>query len=191
MPDENRLFLLFISPLNCLGIPYMVTGSAASMAYGLPRVTLDIDMVIEINASQSRLLPASFPTEKFYCPPADVINLEIKRASRGHFNVIHMESGFKADFYTMGDDPLHKWGMVRRRKVAFSGEQVMLAPAEYVIIRKLEYHMEGGSDKHLYDIRGMLDVSKELIDNDELVHMVSQRGLHEPWSKVLALKTYN
>ena len=144
MPEDSDLFLIFIRPLNRLGVAYMVTGSAASMAYGVPRVTLDIDMVLELTTAQTGLLSNAFPPEAFYCPPREVIGIETERPSCGHFNVIHMEMGFKADFYPMGADPLHRWGMARRRRVEMFSEPVMLAPPEYVIVRKLEYFKEGG-----------------------------------------------
>ena len=188
MPADRELFLIFVHPLNRLGVAYMVTGSAASMAYGVPRVTLDIDMVIELTATQKELLPGAFPPEEFYCPPCEVIGIETERASRGHFNIIHMETGFKADLYPVGGDPLHRWAMERRRRVEMFGETVMLAPPEYVIVRKLEYFNEGGSDKHLRDIRGMLDVSGELIDRVGLETMVSRRNLTAEWIKAQELR---
>lgn len=188
MPEDRELFLIFIRPLNHLGVAYMVTGSAASMAYGVPRVTLDIDMVIELTATQAGLLSSAFPPEEFYCPPREVIGIETQRTSRGHFNVIHMETGFKADFYPVGDDPLHRWAMARLRRVEMFGEPVMLAPPEYVIVRKLEYFKEGGSDKHLRDIRGMLDVSGELIDRSELESIIRKRNLDEGWARVQELR---
>lgn len=188
MPEDKELFLIFIRPLNRLGIAYMVTGSAASMAYGVPRVTLDIDMVVELTATQTGLLSGAFPPEAFYCPPREVIGIEAERASRGHFNVIHVETGFKADFYPVGDDPLHRWGMARRRRVEMFAEPVMLAPPEYVIVRKLEYFKEGGSDKHLRDIRGMLEVSSEFIDRDELEAIIRKRDLKEAWNRAQQLR---
>ena len=188
MPEDKDLFLIFIRPLNHLGIAFMVTGSAASMAYGVPRVTLDIDMVLELTATQTGLMSGAFPPEEFYCPPREVIGIETERAARGHFNVIHMATGFKADFYPVGDDPLHRWAMARRRRVEMFGEPVMLAPPEYVIVRKLEYFKEGGSDKHLRDIRGMLDVSGELIDGAKLESMIRKRDLHEGWDRVQELR---
>jgi hypothetical protein len=97
MPEDDELFLIFVRPLNRLGVAYMVTGSAASMAYGVPRVTLDIDPVLELTTAQVELLPSAFPPNDFYCPPREVIAVETERASRGHFNIIHMATGFKAD----------------------------------------------------------------------------------------------
>jgi hypothetical protein len=188
MPEDKELFLIFIRPLNRLGVSYMVTGSAASMAYGIPRVTLDIDLVLELTTPQTGLLPAAFPPDTFYCPPREVIAVETERPSRGHFNVIHLETGFKADFYPMGDDTLHRWAMARRRRVEMFGEPVMLAPPEYVIVRKLEYFREGGSDKHLRDIRGMLDVSGEMIAGAELESMIRERNLGGTWARVNELR---
>ena len=64
----------------------------------------------------------------------------------------------------------------------------MLAPPEYVIVRKLEYFNEGGSDKHLRDIRGMLDVSGDLIATVELESMIRERYLDEAWERVKELR---
>jgi hypothetical protein len=188
MPEDRDFFLIFVRPLNRLGIVYMVTGSAASMAYGEPRVTLDIDVVLELTTPQIALLLAAFPPESFYCPSRDVIAIETERSSRGHFNLIHMETGFKADCYPVGNDPLHRWAMARRRRVELLGEPVMLAPPEYVIVRKLEYFQEGGSDKHVRDIRGMLEVSGELIDAAALDSMIRERNLGTAWQRVHELR---
>jgi hypothetical protein len=58
-----------------------------------------------------------------------------------------------------------------------------VAPPEYVIVRKLEYFREGGSEKHLRDIRGILAVSGELLDQAELLQWVARRGLMAEWEK--------
>ena len=60
----------------------------------------------------------------------------------------------------------------------------MLAPPEYVIVRKLEYYREGGSEKHLRDIRAMLAVSGGQLDQPALDEMIRQRGLEAEWKKV-------
>jgi hypothetical protein len=97
-----------------------------------------------------------------------------------------MESGFKADMYPVGRDVLHLWGMARRRRVEFAGEPVMLAPAEYVIVRKLEYFREGGSEKHLRDIAGMRRVSAARIDEDAIRQWTARLGLQAQWEQAKA-----
>ena len=183
MDIPHEMWAVFIRPLNRLGMEYMVTGSAASMAYGEPRLTLDVDIVIELVASRVRDFVAAFPIGDFYCPPEEVILVETRRESRGHLNVIHMASGFKADIYPIGRDALHAWGMARRLQMAFAGETVSLAPPEYVIVRKLEYYREGGSEKHLRDIAGMLQVSGDMVDQQAVDAWTQRLGLMEQWKR--------
>ena len=98
MPEAN-LFLVFLEPLNRAAIPYMVTGSVASLVYGEPRLTHDVDLVVELNISRAGEFAGLFPMEQFYCPPEEVIRIEALRETRGHFNLIHHATGFKADIY--------------------------------------------------------------------------------------------
>jgi hypothetical protein len=72
------------------------------MSYGEYRVTNDIDVVLTLVQSDIEKLAAAFPLEEFYCPPADVVHIEAAREEHGHFNVIHHETGFKADVYVAG-----------------------------------------------------------------------------------------
>ncbi len=113
-----------------------------------------------------------------------MIAVEVAREQRGHFNIIHHETGFKADVYLGGRDPLHAWGLARARQLEVEGQVLVVAPPEYVIVRKLEYYREGGSEKHLRDIRSMLDTSPEAIHSAELEQQIAARGLQEAWRQV-------
>jgi hypothetical protein len=113
--------------------------------------------------------------------------VEIARGQRGHFNLIHQATGFKADVYLAGHDPLHEWALARARRLEVEGEPLVVAPPEYVIVRKLEYFREGGSEKHLRDIRSILDTSPELVRFDELEPLIAARGLGEAWKQARTL----
>jgi hypothetical protein len=108
------------------------------------------------------------------------------REIKGHFNVIHVESGLKADFYTANRDEFHAWAFRHIREYNVSGLAVRLAPPEYVIVRKLEYFREGGSEKHVRDIRSMLAVSGDQFDHAALEEWVDRRGVRQEWAKVRA-----
>jgi len=183
-PDS--LFLLFVAPLNAAGIDYMVTGSVASTMYGEPRLTHDIDLVVACDDRQLAVLAAVFHEAEYYCPPVEVMCLEAHRASRGHFNIIHHESGFKADVYPVGRDPFLRWGLENALIVPLGDEPVRLAPPEYVIIKKLEYFREGGSHKHLDDIRYMLKQSAKIIDVKRVENLVDRFGLAGEWRQVMS-----
>jgi hypothetical protein len=180
---EPSLFLLFTRRLRQLGVPYMVSGSTAAIVYGEPRLTNDVDLIVVLERSQVARFREVFPPDEFYCPPEEEIALERAREQRGHFNIIHLETGFKADVYLAGRDPLHVWGLARTRTLDIDGEPLVVAPPEYVIIRKLEYFREGGSEKHLRDIRSILDNSSDLIRRAELEEKIAALGLRQEWKK--------
>ena len=81
MPERN-LFQIFISRLEKVQIPYFVTGAVASIIYGEPRLTHDIDLVVELDDEKVEDIIDAFPADEFYCPPIEVIKLEIKRPYR-------------------------------------------------------------------------------------------------------------
>jgi len=181
---EPNLFLIFVSRLNASGMRYMITGAVASIIYGEPRLTHDIDLVLEFDDARAQKLVEVFPLEEFYCPPLEILKIEAKRPLRGHFNLIHHETGFKADIYIMGEDRLHYWGMARRRQFEIAGEMIWFAPPEYVILRKLEFFCEGGSEKHLNDVASMIEVSSEQIDFEELQSKIKDYALEKEWLKI-------
>ena len=183
MPEAD-LFLLFVRPLNRAQISYVLTGSIAAIFYGEPRLTHDVDFVVLLNQAQIAQLTQVFAAPDFYCPPGDIIELETKRENRGHFNIIHVSSGFKADFYVVGIDSLNQWVLANPRELQFEGERIRLAPPEYVIVRKLEYYREGQSQKHLRDIRSILQLAGEKLDHALLNQWIQRLGLQAEWLEV-------
>lgn len=161
----------------------MVTGAVASIIYGEPRLTNDLDMVVLMTTEDIEKFLEAFPAAEFYRPPSEVLRIEIKRPYRGHFNLIHHETGMKADIYLAGEDELHRWALSQRRGIVFETEQIWVAPPEYVIIRKLEYYREGRSEKHLRDISGMLEVSSQEVNFKQVDDFVQRYGLEKEWVK--------
>ncbi len=181
---EPELFLLFVRPLNRAGIRYVVSGSVAAIFYGEPRLTHDVDFIVFLNANDIQKLFSIFPEKEFYLPPLETVLTETAREQHGHFNLIHRETGFKADMYPTGRDELNAWAFRGKREVEYEGEKIILAPPEYVIVRKLEYYREGRSEKHLRDIRAMLAVSGEQLDRTTLSEWIQRRNLETEWRLV-------
>lgn len=172
----------FIRPLNALGLDYFVTGSVASGIYGEIRTTLDIDIVLELSVADALRLGNAFPIESYYCPPRDVILIESRRPGRGQFNLIHHQSGFKADVFVQGRNPLNHWAMANRAQHDYGdGDWMWVAPPEYVILKKLEYYREGGSEKHPRDIRFMLACTD--VDRTFIEQHIARLGLGEQWAE--------
>jgi hypothetical protein len=179
MPAPDPL-ALFLEPLERLGIPYCITGSVAASVYGEPRLTADIDLVVLLKPGDISALRRAFPDSDYYVPPDETLSREVARA-RGMFNLIHHASQFKADIYVAGGDPLHAWALTHRRRVEFGDGGAWIAPPEYVILRKLEYLREGGSDKHVRDIRFVLAATP--VDHEFLDREIERLGLRAEWGR--------
>ena len=178
---EPELFFLFVRPMNRAGIRYVIGGSVAATFYGEPRLTYDVDFIIFLNAQDIIKIMEIFPASVFYTPPPEAIITEIARKKNGHFNVIHNQTGFKADMYLTGQDEMNAWAFRDKRRIEFENETINVAPPEYVIVRKLEYYREGRAEKHLRDIRAILAVQGKQLNHATLQEWVRQRGLEAEW----------
>ena len=65
------------------------------------------------------------------------------------------------------------------------GLPVYIAAPEDVILSKMGSYREGGSEKHLRDITGVLRVSGAQLDRDYVDRWARQLGLTEVWQAVL------
>lgn len=187
---ETDLLLIFIRPLNELGLSYMVTGSVAGVLYGEPRVTHDVDLVLAMPGKDAERVAQAFPMDDFYCPPVEVLLAEAMRGHRGHFNLIHHQSGFRADVYLAHRDEFQHWALKRRQEVVVDGVPVPAAPPEYVIVKKLEFYREGGSQKHLRDIAGIMRTSGEAVSRSTVDEWVKKFSLENEWAAALAESTW-
>jgi hypothetical protein len=123
IPSDKKSGLFFI----CKNIIYFkfssgISIAVASIIYGEPRLTNDIDLVIALKPDDVENFTEAFPIEEFYCPPPEIIKVEISRSLRGHFNLIHHETGLRADIYLCGDDELHRWALQNRNVVDVENE---------------------------------------------------------------------
>lgn len=161
---ELEFIFAFIRPLNKLDIPYFITGSMAAIIYGEPRLTHDVDIVLNLQDKNIEPFFNAFKSDAYYVPPIEVIKIEAARHRMGHFNLIYKKTGFKADIYLKGNDELHDWAFKNCSVEIIEDQKVYIAPPEYVIIRKLMYFREGKSGKHLDDITNIFRHSVEMID---------------------------
>lgn len=180
LPKVMEVFQDVLYRLENSSISYMVVGSLSSIVYGEPRMTKDMDIVIDIPVQEAYHFEKLFPFDGFYCPPLEVLRSEV--VARGQFNLIHHESGLKIDVIVRKQSPHAVEEFKRRKKISFwKGFDAFIASPEDVIIKKLEYFREGGSEKHLNDIRGILANSQ--VDRIYLDNWINKLGLLEEWKK--------
>lgn len=176
---EPDLIRLFIPPLKAAGIEYMISGSVAAIFYGEPRATLDIDIAVLLPEQSLSSLRNAFHPDHYYVPPIEILEIERTRPARGHFNIVHHESGLRADFYPSREHPYFEWAMEHRKDVALADLEITLAPVEYVILWKMEFYREGAGEKHLTDVTGILRVQGDSVDRRFLEAAAMKLGLSE------------
>jgi hypothetical protein len=186
--EQSELFRYAVRELERLAIQYAVVGSWGSSVYGEARFTQDIDIVLEL---PERLIPdfcAAFPSPDFSLSPAAVSDA-VRR--RFQFNVLHPESGGKIDFILVRRDAWHQAQLARRRQLEFrSGSESFkgyAAAPEDVILGKLWYYAEGGGDRHLRDISGILRVTGPGVDRSYVERWAQALGYLDVWEQVVAV----
>lgn len=181
--EQYELLRKVVRCFESLGIRYVVTGSMASMAYGEPRFTNDIDVVAEIKDEHIKGLKDCFPEDEFYLSE-DAVREAIFH--RYQFNIIHPASGLKIDIIIRKEDAFDNSRFQRSRRFhADDKTEADFASPEDVIIKKMQFYKEGASEKHLRDITGILKVSGDSIDYDYINKWTHDLKLQEIWDAVL------
>ena len=143
----------------------MVVGSTASMAYGEPRLTRDIDLVVDLRIDQVDSVCDAFAAPEFY-RNRDAAQDAVRR--RSQFNVIHPGSGNKIDLMIARNHALGRMQLARRKAIVICPKQT--AAPEDVILGKPWHYRKGEYEKHLRDIAAMLPIGGEEIDRDYVSH---------------------
>ncbi len=148
-------------------IPYSVGGSVASSAHGIPRTTMDVDLVTDLKPDQVDEFVALLEKD-FY---ADATAIKDALARGRSFNLIHFATAYKFDLFPLRDDAYSRVEFGRRAftELHSFGPQPIecaVATAEDTILRKLEWYRKGGetSERQWNDLRGILKVSGAHLD---------------------------
>jgi hypothetical protein len=138
--------------LNDAGVPYMLTGSLAMNYYAEPRMTRDIDLVINIEPSDIETFIGVF-REGFYVSPEAVTEAVRQRSM---FNLIHNESLVKIDFVVRKDTTYRKAEFDRRRQVQLEHADVFVVSKEDLIISKIYWAQESRSEMQQQDVQNLM-----------------------------------
>ncbi len=172
MTEELEVLRIVTGRLEAAGIPYMVTGSVAASYYAVPRMTRDIDLVVELSAGDADRFRALFEGE-FYL---DRDAVEAAIAGRGVFNLIHQAHVVKVDCIVRKDSEYRQTEFARRRRGSIEGHGLALVAPEDLIISKLDWMRESRSEVQLADVRNLVRSVPDL-DRQYLTHWTERLGL--------------
>jgi hypothetical protein len=177
--EELKFLELIAVRLDSVGIPYMLTGSMAMMFYALPRMTRDVDLVLECHADDVPGLVDAFSVDCYI----DAATVRESVKSRSMFNVIHNEWAMKADFILRKHDVYRELEFRRRRKMVLGEFSVSVVSVEDLILSKLLWAAGSGSEFQYRDVSTMLASVAE-IDDEYLDTWATQLGVRKKLSEL-------
>jgi len=151
--DEQLEFVKIIaSRLDSVGIPYMLTGSMAMAVYSVPRMTRDIDLIVEIEPTDVDKFVKLFSNDCYIDP--DTVRQAVDTHSM--FNIIHNEWVIKADFIIKKNEEYRREEFYRRQETVLDDSKIFVVSAEDLILSKLAWGMPSQSDLQFDDVRQMV-----------------------------------
>ena len=140
-----------------LNTPYFITGGLAAIAWGEPRTTRDVDIVLAVQPTEIRPVVTALESAGFYVPGVeDVISGRLKT-----LQITHMETISRADLIIASDEDQALFQ--RRRSLSFSGTgNLYFASPEDVVLNKLRWGQQSRSEKQWRDVLGILKTQSRL-----------------------------
>jgi hypothetical protein len=161
----------------------MLTGSMASNAWGIPRTTHDLDFVLQLPPSQVGRFVEAFQSEDYF---VDEAMIRSAYQPPYQFNVIHIPSALKGDFWILKPDEFEREMFRRKVKDSWLGETVWLATAEDVVLHKLYWNKLTPSDRQLGDVAGVVAVQRGKLDEAYLHKWAETLGVQVQLAQALA-----
>jgi hypothetical protein len=181
---QDEILILVCDILEHLGLRYFVTGSVATIFFGEARFTNDIDIVVDLPPRLVETFCRSFPPDQFYVSE-EAARSAVQRNSQ--FNILHPSTAMKVDIMIPSHTDFNRSRFSRASRLTPSpGRQIYFTTPEDIILMKLEYYRQGGSDKHLRDIAGILKITGSDIDVGYIEHWAARLGLSAPWQSIRA-----
>jgi hypothetical protein len=170
--EELQVLAIVTGRLDSAGLPYMLTGSMALNYYAVPRMTRDIDLVVELSEPAGDVLIELF-RDDFY---VDAGAVREAIADRGSFNLIHSRLVVKGDIFVRKDTEYRQVEFGRRRRVSVGEQSFDVVAPEDLIVSKLDWARDTRSETQLSDARSLLRMVPDL-DRGYLQRWIARLGL--------------
>lgn len=188
MLEYSEFVKLVLDALESANIPYMIGGAVAAWAWGEPRATRDLDVVVQVPVEAANTLSEELMARDMLVPADIILNHLLDDQADIPINAIHTHSGYKADIYLLRDGDSLREGAFRRRRLVDLGHslgKVYLHAPEDLIIYKLWYFNLNQQTKHLRDITAIVMTLWDELDYDYIRQWARKKGVNTLWSELL------
>ncbi len=182
--DITGFLKLILETLKASKVDYMIGGAIAEWAWGEPRATQDLDVVINLPIKSIGKFSKELEKRDMLVPADIILDAIAEDRADIPLNAIHMHSGLKADLYLMRDGDMLRQSAFKRRVLVDYGSpirKVFVHAPEDLIIYKLMYLGLSGQPKHARDIVAILKANKGNLDLKYIEEWVAQLGLGATW----------
>jgi hypothetical protein len=186
--DITGFLKLILETLKVSKVEYLIGGAIAEWAWGEPRATQDLDIVINLPIKSINKFSMELKKRDMLIPTDIILDAMIEDRADIPLNAIHMHSGLKADLYLMKDgDALRQSAFQRRIMVDYGPPigKVYVHSPEDLILYKLMYLGLSGQPKHVRDIAAILRARKNQLDFEYIEGWISKLGLGSVWKEIL------
>lgn len=187
--DITAFLKLILDALKASKVEYLIGGAISEWAWGEPRATQDLDIVINLPIKAIGRFSRELEKRDMLVPADIILDTMMEDRADIPLNAIHMYSGLKADLYLMRDgDELRQSAFQRRLLVDYGppiGEVYVHSP-EDLILYKLMYLGLSGQPKHARDIAAILKAKKDQLDYGYIESWVVHLGLISVWQEIRA-----
>ena len=186
--DIAGFLKLLIGALDAAGVEYLIGGAIAEWAWGEPRATQDLDLVVKIPIKSINKLSKELEKRDMLIPAEIILDSILEDRADIPIYAIHMHSGLKADLYPVreGDD-LRQSAFQRREQVDYGPPigKVYIHSPEDLILYKLMYFGLSQQSKHSRDIAAILKAKKNELDMGYIEGWAARLGLSSLWKEML------
>jgi hypothetical protein len=186
--DITSFLKLILDALKAAGVEYLIGGAIAEWAWGEPRATQDLDLVINLPIEAIGRFSKELEKRNMLVPADIILDAIVENRADIPLNAIHMYSGLKADLYLMRDGDALRQSAFQRRVLVDYGPpigKVYVHSPEDLILYKLMYLGLSGQPKHARDIAAILRAKKDQLDFGYIEEWVTQLGLGSVWKEML------
>jgi hypothetical protein len=166
----------------------MIGGAIAEWAWGEPRATQDLDIVIKLPVKAAGRFSKELEKRNMLVPVDIILDALVEDRADIPLNAIHIYSGLKADLYLMREgNKLRQSAFQRRVKVDYGPPigKVFVHSPEDLILYKLMFLGLSGQPKHARDIAAILRAKKDSLDYGYIEEWASRLGLVSAWKEML------
>jgi hypothetical protein len=175
--DQIQAFGGVVDVLEAIGAVYAIWGGIAVIAYGEPRFTQDMDVLLSPEKFAVSLFVRRLKETHYH-----VDEIAVQRAlSGGFFNVIHLYYHIKTDFYVPVEPELRAMIAERTHLPFDEMRRAAYITPDSVVIAKLRAYADSQSTRHLDDIASIVRVQGNKLNQERIDITAARLGLLGIW----------